>query len=176
MGAGVWVCMKAAVSGIIVLVLAELAHSERSHRRCRPVIRKRLDDRKARTTVGAVDERIPITAIMRIEQLSKAVRARRRIRRHCPGRGTRCTCVNPEAGTRAAAAGDPHRSHVMYDCKRRGLVLQALQKSVDSPLFPFNLDLNRSAGITHKARKRTCCCQSEDKGAEADALHYASYP
>jgi len=49
------------------------AHLERRHRRLGPVVGNVLDDGKARTAVGAVDERVTIATVAGIEKLAQAI-------------------------------------------------------------------------------------------------------
>src|SRR5688572_5818203 len=64
--------MKTTARRIVVFTLALRTHSERPHRRIRAIVGQRLDDRVARSTLRAIDERITIAAISRIPQLGPA--------------------------------------------------------------------------------------------------------
>src|SRR5512138_807850 len=74
-GTGNRLGMEAAIQRILIFVAAAIAHAEFRHRREGAVIGNVLDDREARSTVGAVNEGIEIAPIARIEQLAFAVRA-----------------------------------------------------------------------------------------------------
>src|ERR1700733_685593 len=73
--------METAVGRILVLGPATFAHREARHRREWTVIGDPADDRKARTAVGAVDERVAIAAVAGVEQLAQAVGAGRAVGR-----------------------------------------------------------------------------------------------
>ena len=78
--------VEAAVARVVVLGLAGGAHDEAGHRRPRAVVRDAGDDREARAAVRAVDERVAIPPIGRVEELREAgvagrdVRGDRRVR------------------------------------------------------------------------------------------------
>jgi hypothetical protein len=63
--------MEAAVQGIVVFGLALRAHPKVTHGGVRPVIRHAFDYGKAWATVGAVDERIAVAAVLGVQQLGK---------------------------------------------------------------------------------------------------------
>src|SRR5262245_2932600 len=65
--------MKASIKWILVFVTTRFTHLKRTHRRVRAVVWNILDNREARSAVGAVNEWIPITTIPRIEQLAQTI-------------------------------------------------------------------------------------------------------
>ncbi len=65
--------MKSPVRGIFVLGPAFGAHAEWGHGGALAVIGGTRDDRQPRSAVGAIEKRIMISAIMRVEQLGQAV-------------------------------------------------------------------------------------------------------
>ncbi len=74
--------VEAAIGGILVLSPAVVAEREAGHRRVRPVVRHRADDREARAALRAVDEGVPVAAIGRVVQLAQAVVARGNVGRN----------------------------------------------------------------------------------------------
>ncbi len=76
--------VKAPIQRIVVFRLARRAHGELRHRGLRPVIGNPPRNREARPAIGAVQKRIAIPAVRRIEQLAQAIRAGRRVGRN-PG-------------------------------------------------------------------------------------------
>jgi hypothetical protein len=74
--------MKTAVVRILVLAAARVAHREAGHRRRGAVVGDIRCDREPGAAVRAVGERIPISAIGRIEDLAQAVVADRQIGRN----------------------------------------------------------------------------------------------
>jgi hypothetical protein len=73
--------VEAAVTGILVLRPALRAERESSHGRQRPVVGDAGHDREARPALRAVDERVQVAAVARVEELAQAVVARGDIRR-----------------------------------------------------------------------------------------------
>ena len=88
--------VEAAVGGVAVLGRALRAHREVAHRGHRPVVGDVLDDREARSAVGAVDERVA----------RSAGRRRRRAPRGTPGtsrcRARRASSRPPPRATRGS--------------------------------------------------------------------------
>ncbi len=68
--ASVGLGMKAPIEWILVLRLAGRTYWEDAHGRLITIIRDILNDRKARTTIGAVDERIAAAPIHGIEEFT----------------------------------------------------------------------------------------------------------
>ncbi len=72
--------VKAPVVRVLVLGPAGGAHLERGHRRRGAVVGDARHDREARAAVGAVRERVAVTAVGGIEQLGQTVVAGRHVR------------------------------------------------------------------------------------------------
>ena len=75
LGASVWLGVKAAIEGIIVLALAVGAHAKVAHGRPRTVIGHVLDDRESRPAISAVGKGIAIAPVCGIADLALAVGA-----------------------------------------------------------------------------------------------------
>ena len=69
--------VEAPVCRVVVLGLAGRAHCETRHRSLRAVVGNAAGDGEARAAVGAVQEGIAIAAVGWVEQLAKAIGARR---------------------------------------------------------------------------------------------------
>src|SRR5689334_2312501 len=65
--------VEAAVRRVVILGATLRAHVEVRHGRERTIIRYAAHDRESRTAVRAIDERIAVAAIRRIEQLAEAL-------------------------------------------------------------------------------------------------------
>ena len=78
--AGVGLRVEAAVQRVLVLRLHAGAHRETGSWWCWPVVGQRLDDAEARAAVGAVGERIAVTAVGGIEDFAPGSRGRWRCR------------------------------------------------------------------------------------------------
>src|SRR5947209_14997287 len=73
--------METSIRWIVVVCLAGGAHREDTHSRLVAVIGHILNNREARAAVGAVDERIAVTAVLRIKELMQAIITNGGIRR-----------------------------------------------------------------------------------------------
>ena len=71
-GAADRLCVEPAVGRVVVLATAVGTELEPGHRRVRPVVGHGADDREPRPTLRAVDERVAIATISRVEQLAQA--------------------------------------------------------------------------------------------------------
>ena len=65
--------MEAAVGRVLVLAAAGGTHREGRHRRARAVVGTAADDREPGPALRAVEERVAIPAVGRVEQLPQAV-------------------------------------------------------------------------------------------------------
>jgi hypothetical protein len=77
--AGIRLRVKAPIERRAVLGEALRALRERRHARHAAVVRELPGDRVARPAVGAVDERVAVAAVARIEQLREAIRTDRAV-------------------------------------------------------------------------------------------------
>jgi hypothetical protein len=66
--------VEATVSRFLKLSQAFRAHLEPGHGGFGAVVWDVLDDAKARAAIGAIDERVPIPAVIRVKQLPLAFR------------------------------------------------------------------------------------------------------
>jgi hypothetical protein len=72
--AGIGMGMKAPVGGILILRAAAVAHPELGHGGVLAVVGNVPEDGETRSAVGAADEWIQVTPVVRLEQLPLAVR------------------------------------------------------------------------------------------------------
>ena len=71
--AGIRLRVKAPIQGIVILGLALGAHGKSGHRGLWPVVGNAARDSEARTAVRAIQKRIPIAPIRRVEQFAQAI-------------------------------------------------------------------------------------------------------
>src|SRR5262249_29969170 len=71
-GTGSGLGVEAPVVGVFVLGAASGTEVKGRHRGACPVVRRTADDRQTRTAIGAVEERIAVAAVGRVEQLGQA--------------------------------------------------------------------------------------------------------
>ena len=131
--------MEAPVERVVVLGLALNAHPEARHGRLGAVVGNAHDDREARTAVGAVDERVAVAPVGRVEEL----RETRVAGRHVGGDQRVRLAValgwqDPEAALARGlnALGGDRLDH----SERRRLVLQEEDELADGGLWPLSLD------------------------------------
>src|SRR5438046_1874776 len=80
-GAGVGLGMEPTVKGIIEFLLTSWTHWKDTHRRFVTIVRNILYDGEAWTAISAVDERIPIASVSRIEEFMQTIVAGSGVRR-----------------------------------------------------------------------------------------------
>ena len=156
LGARVRLGVKAPVGRILVLRPAGGAHLESGHRRQRSVVGHPAHDREARSAVGAVDERVPVAAILGIEQLAQAVGARRRVRCH---RGVGRLAARALADRKRALAqrGERRDLHSFDDRQRwcvRGEPIEELGRRARGCPPPPAARRARRSGPSPRARAR----------------------
>src|SRR5579883_1931028 len=164
--------MKTSVAGIVVFCLAGRAHRKATHRRLGTIVGDVLDDGEARAAIGAIDERIAVAPVPRIEKLMQAIDADCGI-----GRDERLTfAVGLAVGNHKlclVARGDRLDRQRIDAREWRELLAYGLPKRVQ--LLAGTLDLNGHAAavVQHKSCQSMLVCLPIDKGAEADTLHDA---
>ncbi len=84
-------CVMAPIIGIGILGQARVAHGETRHGGGRSIVGQRSDDGEPGPTVGACDERMPETPILRVEHLLHTAVAHGGVRRDRHRRGTTMT-------------------------------------------------------------------------------------
>ena len=171
--AGIGLGVESAVTWIIVLGLTLRAHVKARHRRGGAIVGYARDDGKARATVGAVCERIPIAPVFGIEQLAQAI-------------GTGCDVGRDQLVSARLALAFQDRESLALGCLiehvdrqsldvRQGRRLRAdgQRKGVYSRRQPLGSDLDAGRHVAHPARDAIAFRQAIDERAEPDALHHA---
>jgi hypothetical protein len=143
--AGVWLGVKAAVGGIVVLTPALRAHLEAGHRGRVPVVRNRAGYGEAGTTVGAVGERVAVAAIPWVEDLPQALFAGGDIWRYeGPPPEALPALLDPETPLAQRCERTPGNG--LHDCERRGFFLYPAQEEVQPFGVALHLDVD-SLGV-----------------------------
>ena len=160
--------VEAPVGRILVLAPALGTQRKAGHRRARPVVRDVDDDREARPALRAVDERVAVAAIGRVEELGEAVVAGRDV-----GRDQR-------TATGALARDDPELAFARrrQRCGRdgldagqnRSLVPQPGRERVERPAVALRLDDDARAVVEHEAAERVPTRQPVHERPVADSL------
>jgi hypothetical protein len=166
--------MKSPVPRIVVLRLARRAHLESRHRSLRPVVRNPPRNREPRPAVGAVQKRIAVPPVRRIQQLPQAIRARRRIRRnprahppqHLAGNNPESRLSQspptpaPQSNRSAPAAAPPP---------------QPRQKRLHPLRRPLNLNRHAIRIVPDEPRQPLLLRQPVNKRPEPHSLHHAAH-
>ena len=171
-GAGDRLGVEAAVERVLVLAAAVGTEREPGHRGVGPVVRNRADDREARPALRAVDERIPVAAIGRVEELAQAVVARRDVGRDQRRPSGSHAVDDPELGL--ADRGQRLGRHRLDPGERGRAFLQRDREAIE--LIAFDLDQHPVAVVQHVAAKAVLAGEAVDEGPEADALDDAPRP
>jgi hypothetical protein len=169
--------VEAPVRRIVVLRLAIGAHHKGCHRRLGPVVGDILDDGEPRTTVGAVNEGVTITPVVRVEKLAQAIVADGHVGRD----GQELTGLslrvpndkttgfgNIDRGRRHTRSGD-----VLDAGQRRRVGHQSLDELVQHVVRAHSLDLYAGGTVEHPTGELQFGGQIVDKGAEPHPLYDA---
>jgi hypothetical protein len=166
--------VEAPVPGVLVLTATVDAHRKAGHRRVRTVVRNLADDREPRTALRAVDERIPVPAIVGVEELTEAVLARGDVGRDERALPRRLARGDRELGL-AAQRQRLHRDRVDAGQARR-LVPNGLRKHVEHRRRSFRLDHHAVAVVEDEADEAVSSREAVHERPEPDALHDAAHP
>jgi hypothetical protein len=167
--------VEPAIGRVVVLRRAAVAHGEARHRRQRAVVRHVADDREAGPAVRAVDERVAVAAVGRVEQLPKAVLAGRGVGRDLGVGGAPAGRLHDRE---AAFAARRHRlgSHELDHRQRRRLRGQPRHQRLDRLRRPLGLDHDSALVVAHEPGQAQPARQPMDVGPEPDALDDAVHP
>src|ERR1035441_2839219 len=149
------------------------------HRGVRAVIGQRFDDAEARAAVGAVGERVPVTAVGGVEDLAQAVATGRDVRQHQSGLGPAGFAW---ADFKASVADriEPEGFEALDRAARRLFHFQAKQECFQISPQAFDLDEHALSGVVDPTFERGGRGKPVYEGAKPDALdrtpHYDSKP
>src|SRR4051812_29384328 len=165
--------MESPVSGILVLGAALLAHPEARHRRALAIVRRALDDRQPRPAIGAVDERIAVPAVCRIEQLAQAVVASAGVRRN--ERLARSFVARLDAELRFSSRLRLADGNLVEPGKDRSARAQLLDEAIERFPGSLHLDVDGAGPVSHASAKAEPGSDPVYERAEADALDHAGH-
>ncbi len=172
--AGVRLGVEAAVERVVVLALTGVAHHEVAHRRVRAVVRQLVDDAVARPAVGAVDERVAVAAVVRVEQFAAARLAEGDVGHHDGARMVRdLALVDGEFGQPGRV--EPRAFDALNGGPRRTFPLEGDAEVVELRPLAFHLDDDAVRGVVHPAAQLPFVGEAVDEGAEAHPLHRAAH-
>ena len=172
--AGVGLGMEAAIDRVGILCRAGRAHSKAGHRRRGTVIGQRRHDAVSRSTVGAVDERVPVPPVGGLVQLAKAVGTSR----HISGdRGGVHRVAPAPDNDETGRAGNRQRGVVdgLDASERRGLDPQRLEEAGNRRGIAFHLDKDPVGVVANEAVQAESARQPVDERPETHPLHAATH-
>ena len=171
--AGIGLGVEAAVERIGVLGGALLAHGEGRHGRGHPVIGQVVDDGEARPAVRAVDERIPVAAIVGVEQLAHAVLARGKL-----GRDERRLFYGIIVGKADLEAVEVLQGHfldvdLLYAGRGRRIVRELHDELVHQLALALGMNVHAVGSVQHPAVDEVLLRHPVNEGAKPHSLHNA---
>jgi hypothetical protein len=167
--------VKAPVERVVVLRLAPVAHPEAGHRGQRPVVGHCSHDREARPAVGAVDERVTVAAVARIEELGEAFLAGRHIGRDERG-GLSGPLALRDPESRFAPRLQLLGGHPLNAGQGRRLGRQPLEEPIDSPAVSLHLEQHSSLVVEDVTAEVQGAGQPVDERPEPHSLDHALDP
>ena len=167
--------MEAPIQRVGVLLRTDGAHGEFLHGRLFAVVGQLLDDGKARAAVRAVDERIAVAAVRRVEQFAHAVFARCQIRRN--ERRRLYLRVVGKANLKGVEVFERHflELNLRHLGRGRRLFRQRDHEFVQQLRFCLRMDVHAVGGIQHPAVDQVLFRLSVYERAEPHPLHDAFY-
>ena len=173
--AGIGLRMEAAVGRVGVFGSAFGAHREPLHARVWAVVGQLLYDGEARSAIGAVDERVAVTSIRRVEKLRQAVVAGREVRAH-EGRLLRPIVIGGADGeVLEALGGDLVQMDALDPCGGGSLLGNAHDKGPHLRLTPLGHAAHAIGAVQHPALHARLRGQTIDEGAKAHTLDDSSH-
>ena len=171
---GVRLGVKAPIQRVVVLRLALRAHDEVPHGGQRAVVGNVGDDSEARAAIGAIGERVTVTAVGRVQQFAQAIGAGGDVGRdELVAPLLRHTVANLEGrGADRRHIGD---LDAFYTRQGRRFPLQITHKRRQRGCRAFDLDLHPAGMIKHPAGQTIFVRQAIDEGTETDPLHHAAH-
>ena len=165
----------AAVFDIVVLPVAVRAHGKAPHGGQGPVIGHVFDNGKAGAAVGAVDERIAVAPVLRVQQLPQAVRAETDVR------GDERVALRLHAAVENAEVrvsferAAPVRFDRLDDRQQRRAPGQGPKKGLQRLPRALQLQLHAGGGVLDPAFEAELPHQAVNEGPEAHPLYDAVY-
>ena len=166
--------VKAPVIGRGVFGEAGGALREPRHARLRAIVGQRAGNRVARTALRAVDERVAVAPIMRLEKLAQAVLAHGGIGRNGSRDGAVFAFHNGEICCRR-----PQRLFIRFDAlharEARRVIGEPLNEAVDLDCSTLDLDDYACPIVVHPPRERKLARKAVNERPEANALHRSAH-
>ncbi len=162
-----------AALGIVVFRLTLRAEMKCAHRSIGAIVRQRGDDAEPRSAVRAIDERIAIPAVGKIEQFRAAIRARRKVGQHQCGFVTAGFAVANLESDFAAPNIEPRCLAVFNATARWPLTFQLPLKILQRRRATLGFDQHALRRVFHPPSQFQFPRQPAHEGTKANALHRA---
>jgi hypothetical protein len=161
--------METPIGGVMEFARAIAAHLKMAHGRALAIVGNILDDGKSGTAIGAVDERIAIAPIRRIEKLFETIVTGRRVRRdqYTP---LLFAAAADDAESLFALCWDDPAIHILYARERRRLLAQMREKTLQGWRLPLQLDGHARGVVQNESSQTVFHGESVDKRPEPDSL------
>ncbi len=176
-GARVRLRVVAPILDVLVLVRAGGAHREALHRGLRPVVRHVADDRVARPAMGAVDERVAVTAVGQVPELPQAVGADVRVGRdERVGAAQIHAAADLEVVVSRGGLGERLLADARDPRERRRRLDERAQERLDRLVAGLQLEQHAAGVVEDPAARPDGAGEPVHEGPEADALDDARDP
>ncbi|CAN5655019.1 hypothetical protein BH20ACT2_BH20ACT2_15910 [soil metagenome] len=173
--AGVGLGVEAAVAGVVVLLLAPIAHHEAGHGGGGPVVGDGGDDGVPGTAVGAVGERVAEAAVRRVVDLCQARRAGGRVDAHRHGGGAGVVGGH-DAKALPRRRGDRRGDHRRHPGEWRRIGAQRLVERGHGLGRALDLDQHTGGVVAHEAVESQCHRPPVHERPETHPLHRPGHP
>jgi hypothetical protein len=155
---------------MVVFVFAVLAHAKWFHRGLIAVVRQIADDRKARTAIGAVGERVTFAAISWVQNFLQTIVARRQV-----GRDLRLQ-VAPWLGfddleITGTFHSERFRLDIGNDSLPRRLVFEVIKKCTHLAIVPFHFNRHAMRAVADEPTQTKRGGVPINRRTEANSLH-----
>src|SRR6266481_1317420 len=157
--------MKAPIGRVMEFACAIAAHLKKFHGRALAIVGNILDDSKSGATIRAIDKRIAIAPISRIEKLFETVLTCRRVGRD------QCTpflfaLAANDIESRLTLRRDDPAVNVLYARQRRRLLAQIREETLQGRRLPLQLDGHARRVVQDETSQAVFHGESIDKRPE----------
>ena len=168
---GIGLRVKPTIAWIGILARAIGAHLKRRHGRLGTIVGQLIDDREARAAIRAVDERIPVAPVARVEQLCKAIVAGGQIGRHQRAFVGIIDLRFADLKRRAILERNLFQLDFLHTRSCWRIHVQLSYKLIDELRFPFGVDEYAIEVVQHPARNEIASRKPVHKRPEPHSLH-----
>ena len=165
----------AAVFNVVIFPFAVRAHGEAPHGGQRPIVGHVPHDGEARAAVGAVDEGVAVSPVLRVQQLPFTVLTEADVRRD---EGVALALHKARQDRKARHPPErqpPMGFDAVDDGELRRAFRQRVQKALERGALALQLQHDAGGAVADRAAQAVFVHQPVHEGAKANALHDAVY-